>query len=318
MVKFKVFSVLFTIIFLCCVLVVPVSAEHPFEMYMPTPIHEDNVPASAVFVYYHLPTVDKFYNRYMYSTQLNNNLVYVDTPTPRFRFDSGNYFSFYFSRSDSVWVHNGIFGSNDGIFFNASISWVLGNALIYCNVDIVDVDGNVLFERNASIIDGRLVPNDYTEVPEVPDYDTWYDNIFSGITNWFSGVLEILVTPFTLIADGLAGLWEEVKVLPDTIKEVLKTLFIPTINIIPLIYGKFADKFPIINQVVDLFSSLYNLGTDEPVFKITYNGMTLKIIDFTMFSGYLPLIRNFTGIFLLLSFLTREVRKLPRLLRGRD
>ena len=321
MVRHKAFSILFAIIFLC-IFIVPVSAEstHPFEPYMPTPIHEDNVPASAVFVYYCFSTGegDRFYNRYMYSTSLNNNLVYEDTPTPRFLFNSGKYFSFVFSGSNSVWSHNGIFDYNNGIFVDATLDWILENALIYCNVDIVDADGDVLFERNSQIIDGRLVPNDYTEVPEAPDYDTWYDNIFSGITNWFSGVLEVLATPFTAIADGLNGVWQAVINLADTIKEDLKSLFIPSVNILPLIFNKFADKFPIINQVVDLFSSLYNLGTDEPVFKITYNGMTLKIVDFTMFSDYLPLIRNFTGVFLLLSFLTREVRKLPRLLRGRD
>ncbi len=98
----------------------------------------------------------------------------------------------------------------------------------------------------------------------------------------------------------------------------LKSLFIPSVNILSLIVDKFTNKFPIINQVGDLFTSLFNPGTDEPIFKITYNGMTLKIIDFTMFSDYMPLIRNFTGVFLLLSFLTREVKKLPRLLRGRD
>ncbi len=92
----------------------------------------------------------------------------------------------------------------------------------------------------------------------------------------------------------------------------LKSLFIPSVNILTLIVEKFTNKFPIINQVGDLFTSLFNPGTDEPIFNITYNGMTLKIIDFTMFSDYMLLIRNFTGVFLLLSFLTREVKKLPR------
>lgn len=317
MVRHRVFSILFAIIFLC-VLNVAVYAEstHPFEPYMPTPVYESNVPASAVFISYYVSSTDTYYCRYMYSTLLNNNLVY-ETSQNRLRFEIGNYFSFTFSLSDSVWVYNGTYGGNTSVFSNATMDWILENADIYCNVDIVDDDGNVLFNKNSQIIDGLLVPNNYTgdiEVPEDPDYDTWYERVFSGITEWFGGVLEILKTPFTAIAEGLNGVWNAVK----NIKEDLKTLFIPSVNIISLISDKFTDKFPIINQVGDLFTSLFNPGTDEPVFKITYNGVNVKIIDFTMFSDYMPLIKNFTGVFLLLSFLTREVKRLPKLIRGRD
>lgn len=318
-VKHKVFSILLAII-LCCVFVVPLRAEstHPIEPYMPTPIYSNKGPASAVFINFYIPSSDTFYCRYFYSTTLNNNLVYVDSTTPfKLRFEKGNYYGFTFSRSDSLWVYNGEYTSNPNIFDKASMDWILENAYIYSNVDIVDEDGNILFGRNSQIIDGVLVPNDYTgeiEEPEIPDYDSWYERIFGGITEWFGGVLEVLKTPFEAIAEGLSGVWQAV----DTIKEDLKSLFIPSVNILPLIIGKFADKFPIINQVGNLFATLYNPGTNEPVFTITYKGMTLKIIDFTVFSDYMPLIRNFTGVFLLLSFLTKEVKRLPRLLRGRD
>jgi hypothetical protein len=321
--RLKVFSVLFTIIFLCCVLVCPVSAEHPFEMYMPTPVYDNNVPASAVFIYYYLPTTDTHYTRYMYSTVLNNNLVYKDTSSysddPILLFEAGDYFSFSFPRSDLSWSYKGTYSYNVGVLDNVSINWILENALIYTNVDITDDDGNVLFGKNSSIIDGLLFPNNYTGGPgTTPDYDTWYDNIFSGITGWFGGVLDVLATPFELIADGLNGVWQAIKDLVEDLVEELKSLFIPTVDILPLIQEEFTDKFPIISQVGDLFTNLFNPGSSEPIFKISYNGMTLKIIDFTMFSGYMPLVRNFTGVFLLLSFLTREVRNLPRLLRGRD
>jgi hypothetical protein len=328
--RLKVFSVLFTIIFLFCVLICPVSAEHPFKMYMPTPISEDNVPASAVFIFYYNPVNDTYYTRYMYSTVLNNNLVYLDTSSysddPVLLFKAGDYFSFSFPRSDLSWSYKGTYAYNTGVLDNVSINWILENAMIFCNVDIVDDDENVLFNRNAQIIDGLLIPNNYTGGtggtggvdPEVPDYDTWYDNIFSGITGWFGGVLDVLATPFALIADGLQGVWQAVTNLVTDFVEELKSLFIPSVDILPLIQDEFTDKFPIVNQVSDLFTSLFNPGSNEPIFQITYNGMTLKIIDFTMFSGYMPLVRNFTGVFLLLSFLTREVKRLPKLIRGRD
>ncbi|NLK72001.1 MAG: hypothetical protein GX285_03150, partial [Clostridiales bacterium] len=193
MFKFKAFSVLFTIIFLCCVLVVPVSAEssHPFEPYMPTPIYEDNVPASAVFIFYHNSVNDTYYTRYMYSTVLNNNLVYLDTSSysddPILLFETGNYFSFSFPRSDLSWTYGGNYAYNYGVLDNVSINWILENALIYTNVDIIDDDENVLFSKNSQIVDGLLIPNNYAGGvdPEAPDYDTWYDNIFSGITGWF-------------------------------------------------------------------------------------------------------------------------------------
>lgn len=98
----------------------------------------------------------------------------------------------------------------------------------------------------------------------------------------------------------------------------LKSLFIPERNIFQDIVNKFSDKFPIVGQVVDLFSNLYNIGENEPVFKFTYKDMELKIIDFTSFKDYLPLVRNFTGAFLFLSFITREIKILPGIIRGRQ
>jgi hypothetical protein len=98
----------------------------------------------------------------------------------------------------------------------------------------------------------------------------------------------------------------------------LKSLFIPERNIFTDIVAKFTGKFPIVNQISDLLSSLYNIGDNEPVFRITYNDMELKIVDFSSFESYLPLIRNLTGAFLFLSFITREIKILPRLIRGRD
>lgn len=97
----------------------------------------------------------------------------------------------------------------------------------------------------------------------------------------------------------------------------LKSLFIPERNIFQDIVYKFSDKFPIVNQIVNLFGNLYNIGENEPVFKISYNDMELRIVDFTSFENYLPLIRNLTGAFLFLSFITREIKLLPRIIRGR-
>lgn len=97
----------------------------------------------------------------------------------------------------------------------------------------------------------------------------------------------------------------------------LKSLFIPEKNIFQDIVAKFSDKFPIVGQVVDLFLNLYNIGENEPVFKFTYKDMELKIVDFSSFKDYLPLVRNLTGAFLFLSFITREIKLLPRIIRGR-
>jgi len=98
----------------------------------------------------------------------------------------------------------------------------------------------------------------------------------------------------------------------------LKSLFIPERNIFQDIVNKFGDKFPIVGQVSNLVASLYNIGDNEPVFLFTYNGIELKVIDFTSFSDYMPLIKNFTGAFLFLSFLVREIRILPGIIRGRQ
>ncbi len=98
----------------------------------------------------------------------------------------------------------------------------------------------------------------------------------------------------------------------------LKSLFIPERNIFVDIVNKFNDKFPIVGQISNLISNLYNIGEVEPVFKFVYDGIELKIIDFSFFADYMPMIRNFTGAFLFLSFITREIKKLPGLIRGRE
>lgn len=322
MVKRKVFSILFVIVFLCA-LVVPVYAEHPFDPYMPTPVYGSEIPASAVFISYYISTTGLRYVRYLYSTQPNNNVVYVDTTTSfSLEFESGSFRVFSFSDS---WNNIGKYNSYYDIFKYVTMDWILENigvnSFVYSNVDIVDVNGNVLFERNSRIEGGVLIPNDYGEDPEDPedpdddpDYDEWYERVFDSITEWFSGVLEVLKAPFTAIAEGLNGVWGAVK----NIKDDLKNLFIPSVNIIPMIREKFVNKFPIIEQAGNLFASLFNIGSNEPIFKITYKGMTLKIVDFTAFSDYIPTIKNLTGAFLLLAFLTKEIKRLPKLIRGRD
>lgn len=98
----------------------------------------------------------------------------------------------------------------------------------------------------------------------------------------------------------------------------LKSLFIPERNIFADIVAKFGDKFPIVGQISNLIASLYNIGDNEPVFLFTYKGIELKVIDFTAFSDYMPLIKNFTGAFLFLSFLVREIKILPGIIRGRQ
>jgi len=51
--------------------------------------------------------------------------------------------------------------------------------------------------------------NDLTEDSgnlETPDYDAWYDSIFSGISDWVGSLLEMLVNPFGAIAEGIKTL----------------------------------------------------------------------------------------------------------------
>ena len=305
MVRFKALSILFTIIILFSILIVPVSAnsevpDYPLSAELP-PISLQSGQKALLYYRYEVGVWG-----YVLCDVSGNENTAVLPENPGQPEQTG------FLNVDAI-----------GVYELDGYSWVpSGSSSIQVNFYpyAYTERGRIIVSVSQGIHDNIYFTVDSSNWKSyfLSDYDTWYDNIFSGITNWFSGVLEVLSIPFTAIADGLAGLWEEVGNLADTIKEDLKSLFIPSVNIVPLIFNKFADKFPIINQVVDLFSSLYNIGTDEPIFKITYNGMTLKIIDFTMFSGYLPLIRNFTGVFLLLSFLTREVKKLPRLLRGRD
>lgn len=344
---------------------------------MPTPIYSGVTFKNICFLYF--PNLSSGKDNYEFLGSSSSGDVYIKfdgsySGSWGVRFSIDSYYSYDYTSTTGYSFYNTVSSYTLSSRGYSSLSEFISKAyLIYTTCPIKDSDGTVLFKANAKVVDGYLVPNDYNTTP---DYDTWYDNIFNGISDWIGGVLGSLVTPFEHMADGLSGVWSAVTDLPGDIADNIKDfftdlgdkiedvwdsvktgfsnlgdkivdlwnsvkdgfadvidgivnlpqiisdkieyLFTPTVNIFALIKNKFENKFPIVSQISGLFDSLYNIGTTEPSFSFTYKGVNLKLIDFSSFAPYMPMIRRYTAVFIWLSFLSREVKRIPSLIRGRD
>lgn len=145
------------------------------------------------------------------------------------------------------------------------------------------------------------------------------NNILTNIKNILQYIVNLPSNIYGAFSALLMSLKDEIISIPDKIIDKLVALFIPTANIFARIIVALDEKYPIVQQCVQIFAQLFNdIGTAEPKFEMTWKGINFAIIDFTSFSAHMPLIRNVTAAFLWLAFITHEVRTLPKLIRGRD
>ena len=191
--------------------------------------------------------------------------------------------------------------------------------IIASTVDIKNADGETFFFRNAIVSSRRVENYNVSDPPaDVPDYDGWASKVFDSIVGWFSGVLESLATPFTSIAEGLNGVWQAVKNIPQAISDKLEYLFVPSGDKFSELKDKFDEKFGFVGQIIDLGQIIINatFGGSKPNSNITIYGGTYTIIDWDIYDDYRPYIH---GIIVLLSyivFIPKLIKRLPSVVRG--
>lgn len=107
--------------------------------------------------------------------------------------------------------------------------------------------------------------------------------------------------------------------LIELLGNLLKFLFVPEGNTFENIQEKINTKFIFVNQIKEMFSNLlgYNsYGDTLPTFSINYEGQTLNIIDFSLFTDY----RNWLhGIILAVAwffYIRKLYNKLPTIIGG--
>lgn len=94
----------------------------------------------------------------------------------------------------------------------------------------------------------------------VPDYDEWYNSIFSSISDWVGSVLEGLATPFEGIAQGIVNLGNHFSNILDYLNPfsdnfILKNVIDFLGNILNYINPFSEDFFG--KKIVEMFSSLF-------------------------------------------------------------
>lgn len=151
-------------------------------------------------------------------------------------------------------------------------------------------------------------------------------DMFSTLFGWLGEILTALKQIPKLIGDffsdifgWLKDLWDIISDIPNKIKDMLIELFVPTFDLPKAIKDKFEGKFPIATQGGAIMQGLFNsIGDKQPDFSFQYQGMQLKAMDFTVLDPYMPTIRGLLVVFLYLSFLSNQIKHLPRFIRGRD
>lgn len=137
----------------------------------------------------------------------------------------------------------------------------------------------------------------------VSNIGEWFSNLISNLGEWFAKVGEwILSIPQTIA---------------DLFKDLFIYLFVPTEDHFGQIKDKISSKFPIIEQVTELSSKLlgFSYGS-EPVFNVSYNGVTYNILDLSAFASYRVIINGIILALCYFGFIRRLLRRIPKLIGG--
>ena len=105
----------------------------------------------------------------------------------------------------------------------------------------------------------------------------------------------------------------------DKLSELFHTLIVPEKTPIDDIKEKFDTKLPIINQIGEIASNLFNDFSDVdtvPTFTISMNGHTYNIINFEFYKNYRLLGKGILTCLAWLYFVQWLLRFIPRLLGG--
>lgn len=151
----------------------------------------------------------------------------------------------------------------------------------------------------------------------------WLGDICNAVGNIASSVVDGIGKFFVTLWDWLGKITTAIGDIASSvvngISNLLNILFVPENNPFENLSTKFDEKFGFVNQIKDLASNLLgfsNYGNNVPSFTITWQGVTVAIIDFSLFLDYRTWIH---GIILAIAwsvFILKTYRKLPTIIGG--
>ena len=152
--------------------------------------------------------------------------------------------------------------------------------------------------------------------------------ILKDLLNWLNPVSEDFILKqlwefLTNIISYLNPLDENFfgKKLVEFIGDLLKDLFIPKEDHFSDLYNEIDNKFGFISQLKELYDSLFpdnspNSITSPPNWTITYEGVTVTIIDWSAFEAYRGYLHSIIIFIMWASFLIRLYKRIPGIIYG--
>lgn len=109
------------------------------------------------------------------------------------------------------------------------------------------------------------------------------------------------------------------KKIVELFGDLLKFLFVPENTPFNDLKLKFDEKFVFVGQIKVLINNLLgfnNYGDKVPEFNITWHGVTVSIIDFSLFLNYRIWLHGIILAIAWFSFLFKTFKKLPTIIGG--
>lgn len=128
---------------------------------------------------------------------------------------------------------------------------------------------------------------------------SFLDGLKQDIIDWFKDIIDAILS------------------IPTAFMDMLKTLFIPSVNPFDKLTLLLKSKFPLIEQIGNLLKAVVFSGSGAvPMFTITYLGQTVSIVDFDTFLPYMTFVHLLIIAIAYYRFYIRLRNRLPAIIGG--
>lgn len=153
----------------------------------------------------------------------------------------------------------------------------------------------------------------------------WFVDLGVSFGNWFSNLITNLGEWFKSVGQWFAELPSKVG---EVFKELFMYLFVPEDNPFSTFKDLIGEKFPVVDQAKELVDvALGSLGSEpatmsndsygsEPVFKFTWQGVEVPLIDLTPFTPYKKIVDGIIVAICYFLYIMRLYKRIPSLIRG--
>lgn len=160
----------------------------------------------------------------------------------------------------------------------------------------------------------------------------WFTNLITNLGEWFKSVGEWFSNLITNLGEWFKSVGQWFAELPSKVGEVFKELFmylfVPEDNPFSTFKDFITEKFPVVDQAKELVdvalgsiaSEPATMSSDsygsEPVFKFTWQGVEVPLIDLTPFTPYKRIVDGIIVAICYFLYIMRLFKRVPSLIRG--